>query len=344
MAQEPLEPSTIPTSEHSLTAAVLGLDVGGTSTRAAILNRAGSIAALISGPGANVHSSAGLARTTLADLVTRAVLEAQSTLGQSMHVSACVAGVAGAGLAARERVSEMLGEALSAAGLSPSVVDLVPDPVVAFAAGSPSPDGIVLLAGTGAVAFRIEGFRQSARSDGLGWILGDVGGGIWLALEGFRAAANDLDGRGAATALTAEVLAVTVGADPTTGDPRQDIVRHIHGSSPSELGGFAPTVTRLAAEGDAVARQIVERAVEGLLHTGEAVGMSTSATIVLAGSILTRSGPIRDGVLAGILTQTHDAVQPVVGALRLAAHHTGWPLPPIRSLADAVEAAVSRDS
>lgn len=317
--------------------AVIGLDVGGTSTRAVILTRDGIVAALAMGPGANLHSSPGAASATLTDVLIRAHEDAAHTLGHAVHVAACVAGVAGGGLAGQERVREMLTAALANAGLAPTLVELVPDPVVAFAAGSPTADGMVLLAGTGAAAFGVEAFAQASRSDGLGWILGDIGGGIWLGLEGFRAAAADLDGRGPSTALTQEALAIAARSGPTTGDPRQDLVRLIHASSPSELGVLAPTVTRLAAAQDEVSMRIIDHAVEGLLRTYAAVAQPTSGTIVLAGSILTRPGPIREGVLAGINQTTHDATHPVVGALRLAAHRAGWRLPDPAALSHAID-------
>ncbi|MGV8845934.1 GNAT family N-acetyltransferase [Tessaracoccus sp.] len=318
--------------------AVIGLDVGGTSTRAGILTQGGNVVALATGPGANLHSSPGAASATLTNVLVRAKEDALRALGHTVHLSACVAGVAGGGLAGQERVQSMLTAALARAGLAPTVVELMPDPVVAFAAGSPTADGLVLLAGTGAAAFGVEAFHQTSRSDGLGWLLGDVGGGIWLGLEGFRAAAADLDGRGPSTALTQEALAIAASSGATTGDPRQDLVRLIHGSSPSELGALAPAVTRLSAERDEVAMQITDRAVAGLLRTYAAVALPTSGTIVLAGSILTRPGPIREGVLAGINQPTHDATQPVVGALRLAAHRAGWQLPDLAALSRAIEA------
>jgi N-acetylglucosamine kinase-like BadF-type ATPase len=222
--------------------------------------------------------------------------------------------------------------------------EVVTDPVVAYAAGAPGPDGALLLAGTGAVALRVAGFAERARCDGLGWLLGDVGSGVWLALAGLRAAAAHLDGRGPATALTpaATELAAAAGA-AGTGDPRQDLVRLTDTRSPAELGSFAREVAECAADGDAVAAGIVAEGVAGLLRSLRVVA-DGAADVVLAGSVLTRPGPVREGVLAGLRTpasdlRVHDAAAPVVGSLRLAADRAGWPLPDVAALTSAVGAA-----
>ena len=54
---------------------------------------------------------------------------------------------------------------------------------VAFAAGTPEPDGTVLVAGTGATAGAVTGHRLTRTADGHGWLLGDDGSGFWLGRE-----------------------------------------------------------------------------------------------------------------------------------------------------------------
>jgi N-acetylglucosamine kinase-like BadF-type ATPase len=326
--------------------AVVGLDVGGTSSTAAVLATDGAVLAVVEGPGANFRSSPGTVVEHLRAVLAAAAARTDARLGgRPWQVDALVAGIAGAGPAGRDRAVALLHDALPGTGMpAPATAEVVTDPVVAYAAGAPGPDGALLLAGTGAVALRVAGFAEQARSDGLGWLLGDVGSGVWLALAGLRAAAAHLDGRGPATALTpaATELAAAAGA-AGTGDPRQDLVRLTDTRSPAELGSFAREVAECAADGDAVAAGIVAEGVAGLLRSLRVVA-DGATDVVLAGSVLTRPGPVREGVLAGLRTpasdlRVHDAAAPVVGSLRLAADRAGWPLPDVAALTSAVGAA-----
>ncbi|WP_193312899.1 N-acetylglucosamine kinase [Georgenia subflava] len=312
--------------------AVVGLDVGGTSSTVVVLAEHGEVLGRATGPGGNFRSSPGAVTANLGAALSEATDAASTALGsRAWAVEALTAGIAGAGPAGRDRAATVLGEAVAGAGLpAPRRLDVVTDPVVAYAAGAPRPDGALLLAGTGAVACRLASYAEVARCDGLGWLLGDVGSGVWLGLEGLRAAAAHLDGRGPATALTDAAARLAADLGPTTGDPRQDLVRLVDARSPSELGGFASAVSRCADDGDAVAAAIVDRAVTALLAALGVVADRASdvADVVLAGSVLTSAGPVRDGVVAGLSAwRVHDAAAPVVGALRLAMVAAGWPAP-----------------
>lgn len=301
--------------------AVIGLDIGGTSTTAAVLS-GHRIRSAVTGPGANQRSSGGDSSAQLADLLAAAVQRAGDPA-----LEACVAGISGAGPAGIERAQQVMTQACGDAGITPQVMRILPDPDIAFAAGSPGPDGALLLAGTGAIACRYRGFSQIRRTDGLGWMLGDIGGGIWIALEGFRAAASALDGRGQDTSLSAAAIDMAGSAGPSTDDPRQDLVRLTDHRSPAELGRFARTVADHAQAGDAVATEIIGKAADALLHSLETLDDAAAPPVVLAGSALTTPGPLREHILSALGERAHDARPPVLGALRLAAQLAGWEPP-----------------
>lgn len=345
--QSPIEATIeVPVSERM--PLVLGVDVGGTSTRAAFLSADGVLLGLARGGGANINSSPGDLPRQLGGVIAAAQARAREhlTAGTTTEVVAGVAGVAGSGAAAGDRITELLRGALGHAGIA-TQAEIVPDPVIAFAAGSAQPEGSVLLAGTGAASFRIEGFAEAARADALGWLLGDVGGGIWIALEGLRAGAASLDGRAHPSALGPAAAGFAAGQlGESTGDPLQDLIRVVHGTRPAELGSFARTVARLAAATetsgpDAAAAEIMERAAQGLMTSLAAVSPRPASTVVLAGSVLTKEGPVREAVRAQLSTQgltTLDAAEPVVGAVCLAAHRAGWLHPDPQALGVAVGA------
>jgi len=151
--------------------------------------------------------------------------------------------------------------------------DVVTAHLGAFA-GAP---GTILIAGTGAVAGRVDPDGTWTRSDGWGPWLGDEGSGRWLGQTGLMAVVRSADGRGPRTALEEDARAV---APDLVDLPRvvasgADVAR--------SLAAFAPVVLARAAEGDAVAARIVDRAARRLARTAESVTSAGGAVSVVGG-------------------------------------------------------------
>ncbi|ACQ78633.1 ATPase BadF/BadG/BcrA/BcrD type [Beutenbergia cavernae DSM 12333] len=325
---------------------LLGVDVGGTSVSALAVMALPGAPATISvgrGPGANINSGGG-ARDVRASLHT-AVAEAVRPLALDdaarQGVSAVV-GASGAAAAGRDRIVAVVSDVWTELGLPTDAgsLDVSTDLEIAFAAGSgDDADGVLLLAGTGAVAARVRSGHVVRRRDGMGWLLGDVGSGLWLALEAVRASAAELDARGPRTALTPIVLhALGIDAGPDTGaDPRQALVAAAYAGPVAALGRLAPLVSQAADDGDAVAGAIVARAVAALVS--DAVAMAAGdqddvPCVVLAGSVLTSVGPVSRGVRAGLghrlpRVAVRAATAPVLGALHLAERRADVSLDPL---------------
>lgn len=273
---------------------VIGVDAGATTTRCALSDLDGNILARAESGGANRNSSGAAP----AEALTAAL---RNLLDKSPHdagrVRLGVVGIAG-GAAVRAATQAAAEDAWRAAGLGGRVV-AVTDLEVGFAAGSPSPEGLLLLAGTGAVGAAFAGGRLTHRCDGYGWLLGDEGSAVWLGRAGLRAVLRALDGRGPATALT-EALSARL--EVPAGDP-QALLRAAFDRPPAALGALAPAVSALAAAGDAVALGLAEEAAAHLLHTLSTVaGHARSAppAVVLAGSVLLSEGPVADRVMAAV--------------------------------------------
>lgn len=108
---------------------------------------------------------------------------------RSRRVRAGVIGMAGGGALADPQVRESYDAALArvwAQRRTPGIAR--GDLKVAFAAGTESPAGGVLVAGTGSVAGRVVARRLTATVGGHGWLLGDEGSGFWLGREAVRLA------------------------------------------------------------------------------------------------------------------------------------------------------------
>lgn len=311
---------------------LVGADVGGTSTKAAAVDHQGALLGYAAEPGGNIRSSPGSLATNLGRALRRAVPDELRG-----DVTGGVLGIAGGGAARGAEVSQIARVAWLGAGL-PSSIDPVicTDLEIAFAAGSDAPDGLMLLAGTGAVACWFEGWQVTDRCDGMGWLLGDLGSGVWIGTTALRAVAADVDGRGPATALTDIVFGAlgleshrrSPGSQSGSVDLRQELIRAVDHQTPSWFGRFAPATSAAATGGDDVACKIVADAAEGLLRTATCVAAGREiAHVILAGAVLTTAGPVGDAVRLGLaeqFTATCTAVaSPVVGAVVMAARAAG---------------------
>ncbi len=171
------------------------------------------------------------------------------------------------------------------------------DAVVAWAGGCRARPGVVVLAGTGSIAYGRTGDGRSARAGGWGPLFGDEGSGFTIGRSAVTAALQAADGRGPATALAPMICRALAIATV------EDSVAAIrwHDADPARVAALAPLVLRAADGGDAVALDILARADEGLAEMGEAVvtrlGLRrTDAPVVAGGSLLAEGTPLRRAV------------------------------------------------
>lgn len=304
----------------------MGVDAGGTRTRALLATTSGEVVGRGAAEGANAWSSGGSA----AGAIAAAMREALGELDPGSVVGGCIA-VAGGISSVPEQAARVVDEwqALGLTGAPRIVVDVA----AAYAAGTTHPRGLVLTAGTGAIAALVDSGELVRRAGGRGWLVGDEGSAVWLGVEGVRAVLLALDGRGPKTSLV-EPVASVLGVPTAAGvDVPTRITDEVYSGSPAKLGRLAPEVVRQAEAGDEVALVLVERAAQQLAETAfAAAGDEQPPVVVLGGSVLTRAAPIGDPVRAMLGARWPDA--PVVetgsgeaGAVTLAIHqHTGTPV------------------
>jgi len=292
--------------------AVVGVDVGGTTTRCLVVSAAGAMLGSGQAGGGSIRSSSGLPAEQLA-LALSAALSGLSPAS----VRAGVFGIAGSGTAAGSLARDAGSSAWKTVGLA-GTPQVVTDLEVAFAAGTPEPSGLLLLAGTGAGAAAFTDRRIARRCDGYGWLLGDEGSAVWLGLRGVQAALNAYDGRGPATSLRDAVAEHLSLAD----DFAQGVIAALHAREPAYLGQLAPLVTAAALAGDTVAVSLVDAAAARLVAAVRAV-WEGETELVLAGALLLTDGPVRRAVLTqleALPLRPHDAGSGAAGAATLALH------------------------
>jgi len=233
---------------------VLGIDGGGTKTVALAADLQGNIL----GRGTSVASNyqiVGLDRAiaALKEASDRAIADAGITIHKFKVV--CL-GLAGVG---RETDRALLLPAIRKLGLADRVI-LEHDAAIALAGATACQPGIVVLAGTGAMAFGMNRLGEKRRSGGWGNVLGDEGSAYYIGRRALAAACRAYDGRGPKTALLSKLM------EHLSLDDFTDIVKRIYNKEASlqEIASLAPLVSQLAKAGDEVATEILRDAAEEL--------------------------------------------------------------------------------
>ncbi len=294
---------------------LLGVDAGGSHTTAAVADGHGTVQVRADGgpgamrPGAAAEAARAIAQTCR-DALSKAEREARGDV--------LVVGAAGVG---RETERLALQAALEETDLAPRVA-VITDAAIALQAAFGDGAGIVLIAGTGSIAWaRLPGGTQ-ARVGGLGPALGDQGSGYHLGRQALRAVGLALEGRGRRTQLADRILKrIHLGA-------LTDLVGWAATADVAAVAALAPLVLDAAKEGDAVAGTLVDTAADHLARHVKVLADRYPAgavvRVALGGSLLARSDDYRKRVIARIAAEvmdaevTPDAVDPVLGAVQLA--------------------------
>jgi N-acetylglucosamine kinase-like BadF-type ATPase len=257
----------------------------------------------VEGPGANVA-------TLDSRLMTERVTELLRSLGE-IRPSACCAGAAGAEVAeGRARLESLLGRLLP-----DCAVAVVHDArLVLAAAGVES--GIALIAGTGSVAFGRSSDGREAQRGGWGWMLGDEGGGVWIAREAARLVLARSDAGDPAGPLGEALLTATGAADA------RQLMAAMHARrEPREWARLASTVFE-SADSDPGSSEIVALAGEQLARLVDQIrrALRVGGPVVLAGGLLLHQPRLEVAVRGelGDVECIRLAEPPVEGAVRLA--------------------------
>lgn len=298
---------------------VVGLDVGGTSTRATALTLTGDRLGTGRAGGGNPTSHGA----------ERAAAELLTALRGALHgvdptrVAAGTIGLAGAArLLADPAGRAAFDRAWHDAGLRcPYAVH--GDALVAYASGTAEPDGTVLIAGTGAITAQVRDLRLDRVADGHGWLLGDAGSGFWLGREAVRRLLADLDAAHTPGPLATAVLTELMGSADIAPRPRDTVdatIQAVTRRPPVELARLAPLVVTAAADGEPVATALIAEAAAHLASSVSRIRAAGADTpVVLGGGLLTADTPLATAVRAEI------------------GRH--WPHAPLRTAGDGAAAA-----
>ncbi|MCA2996449.1 BadF/BadG/BcrA/BcrD ATPase family protein, partial [Gemmatimonas sp.] len=272
MSAGPLDPTPL----------VVGVDGGGSHTRVLLADAAGSVLARVEGPGSALRPGAeGAAADIIKALIHDALAKAERT---ETRPAVCVVGVAGAG---QERAAQALWSVLAKHRVADDV-SVQADAVIAMDDAFGDSAGVLLVAGTGSVAYSKAPDGRLERCGGWGPNVGDEGSAHWLGRRALSVVTAAYDGREPETALGGAVLTAL---ELETLD---DLIPWAAHATPAMLAQLAPVVAQVAGTGDLRANALISFCVEELaLHVRTLARRCftderAAIPVALAGGLLSR--------------------------------------------------------
>lgn len=267
-----------------MTAGVVAVDIGGSGSRALWRALDGSETVSIDGSRVSVTSTG----TSMARSV-RAILGAlDQRIGSEKRRGTRVVCIGATGLLGltpdREAVRLAAHEVFSVAP-----VLLASDAVCAATGALGGQPGVVIAAGTGAIALGTDLEEIWHRVDGWGHVFGDLGSGSWIGRTALSVAAEHYDGR--RTDAAALLDAATAELGPAPGWPA---VIYTSDQRAGILASLVPRVVELASEGDPVAAEVCREAGRLLARTIAAALVDGVPPVASwTGALLREAEPVR---------------------------------------------------
>lgn len=298
----------------------LGIDGGGTSCRAAIVDQDGKVV------GEGLTDAANFLRIGLEKAVLH-IIQAVEEACRQAGITAAAIGAACIGLAGvshpdhNRRMLSALREALPI----PEIV-LETDARVALAGATGNQPGVVIIAGTGSIACGINARGRFARAGGWGPTMGDEGSGSYIGRRALEAVVMAYDYRGEPTIMMDPVLRHFGVSSPPELPP-------VIYDSPAEVAGRIAQLSKLvvsaAQQQDKVAIRILHDAaielaraavavIEQLRMEAESFRVAYVGGVFEAGELIIE--PLRAEInrTAPLAIVSAPLESPVIGATRMA--------------------------
>jgi len=238
----------------------LGVDGGQSGTMAVIGDEGGRVVGTGEAGPCN-HAAAGEGRQKLERAVRGSIEAACRQAGldpASVRFASACFGMSGG----PDDKREILAQTLVAERLL--VTD---DAAIALSGGTRSGTGIIVIGGTGSIAFGRTAEGRTARAGGWGYIYGDEGGAFDVARQAARCALRMEEGWGSRTALRERMLEETGSASAN-----EMLHRFYTDEWPrSRVAGLAQLVDKAASDGDDVAASVLRNAAQHLAILAGAV-------------------------------------------------------------------------
>jgi N-acetylglucosamine kinase-like BadF-type ATPase len=300
----------------------LGIDGGGTKTTCAVGDDAHLLASATAGPSNIVRVGELQTRESLHQAVRQACAAAGITPAQVAHT--CVGGSGAARPELADIVRAFLAEILS------TPIDVVGDMQIALEAAFDAGPGVIVIAGTGSIAYGRNSQGKTARAGGWGFAIGDEGSAHWIgraAVSAVLRASDPIDDTSETRAprpdSLAKALLNTWGVSALI-----DLARVANSVPPPDFATLFPAV---AGSKDELATQVLSNAGKELAHVAAVVMRRLFALkengpipVAMTGGVFRHASSVRELFYNELRTLDARAeidpqvVEPVEGALRLA--------------------------
>ena len=303
----------------------LGIDGGGTKTICAVGDESSLLATGIAGPSNIVRVGEAKTSASLQQAVEQACATAGITPARISRT--CVGGSGAAHPELAAIVRAFLAEII------PTPIDVVGDMEIAMEAAFGEGPGVIVIAGTGSIAFGRNQEGATARAGGWGFAIGDEGSAHWIGRAAVNALLRSLDRRGddrhggsTAQIPLAFALFKAWGVNSAT-----DLARAANSTPPPDFAALFPAVV---SSSDAVASQVLTAAGRELADLAAVIierlfSSADTVPVAITGGVFRHSEVVRDifyNELRRISPRAQinlQVVEPVEGALRMARKAAG---------------------
>jgi glucosamine kinase len=275
----------------------LGIDGGGTKTRCVVGDENSELGAGTSSSSKVQRVGEACARDALAGAVNEACVQAGISPRQIIRTCAGITG------AARPEIAGIMRDLMTS--IVGGHVEIVGDIEIAFEDAFGSGSGVMLIAGTGSIAFGRNEKGESARAGGWGYPISDEGSGQWIGAEAVREALRARD-RGHPCGLLNDLIA------KLDASSFEDFIVRLNANPSLDFATLFPTVLAASNGGDGAAREILTRAGRELAAMAgtviERLFGNTSTSVATHGGVLATSPIVRES-FAKELSARHPRVE-----------------------------------
>lgn len=295
----------------------LGIDGGGSKT-SCLVGDEKSVLGHGTAAGSNViRSGEEAARQSLSQAIQQACTSAKLTPDKIQR--ACI-GLAGA---ARPEIREVVHRII--AQIIPGDVEITGDMEIALESAFGSGAGVIVISGTGSIAYARNAQGQTGRAGGWGFAISDEGSGYWIGKTAVATAVRE----GEQTQDTCLLKAIAKLWGVST---HHQVVMKANGTPSPDFAALFPVVLKAAEKQNKQAREVLTQAGKELVSLAEDVinqvfPETDSVPVAMSGGVFAHSSQVRE-VFYNRLSKEYpnvrlieDVIEPVQGALQRARKH-----------------------
>ncbi|MBZ5721606.1 MAG: hypothetical protein LAO03_14605 [Acidobacteriia bacterium] len=296
----------------------LGIDGGGSKTACAIGDETSLLGSGAAGGSNVVRVGESQARAAIAAAIRQAC--AAANIAPTQIQRTCVGLAGGARAEVSDAVRRIVAESVS------GEVQVVGDMVIAMEAAFGSGPGVIVIAGTGSIAYGRDCHGQTVRAGGWGFAISDEGSGHWIGRSAVAAAIRAVDDP-KASAQGAGLLESLIKSWQLSS--REQLIMAANATPSPDFSALLPAVLSAAEAGDPLARSVLTQAGNELANLAKMVlrrlfPEGEDVPVAMSGGVFGNSPLVRQVFYNSVRAEYPQAVigaavvEPVQGALALA--------------------------